>query len=478
MQSVNIQSLMEETGVKFGTSGVRGLVSAMSDTLITAYTLAFVKALNIKAGTEVGIATDLRPSSPTIAKACYSALLSVGIKPHYFGQIPTPALAYFAEQHKMPAIMVTGSHIPYDRNGVKFYSAEGEITKQHEIDIAKASVTFGDVPLITLPEIDPRASKAYVDRYVDFFPKALFSGKKIGFYEHSSVARDILTEILQLLGAEVISLERTNDFVPIDTEAVSQEDVAKAKEWAKAHQFDAIISTDGDADRPLIGDENGEWLRGDIVGLLTSDYLGVEAIATPVSCNTAIELCEKFKAVVRTRIGSPYVIAALTSLLENGQQKVAGFEANGGYMLASDLTLDGKVLPALCTRDAVLPILAIIALAANQQQTVSSISTDLPKRYTASDRIKNFATDKSKQLLAHFANDPALINTLFDGALQYQSIDQTDGLRITMTNGEVVHYRPSGNAPELRCYAESGATERSMQLVSVALENIQTVALT
>lgn len=477
MQSVNIQSLMEETGVKFGTSGVRGLVSAMSDTLITAYTLAFVKALNIKAGTEVGIATDLRPSSPSIAKACYSALISVGIKPRYFGQIPTPALAYFAEQHKMPAIMVTGSHIPYDRNGVKFYSAEGEITKQHETDIANASVTFEEVPLIELPEVDVRANKAYVDRYVDFFPKALFTGKRIGFYEHSSVARDILTEILQLLGAEVISLERTNDFVPIDTEAVSPEDIDKAKQWAKAHAFDAIISTDGDADRPLIGDENGDWLRGDIVGLLTSAYLGVEAIATPVSCNTAIELSQKFKQVARTKIGSPYVIAALNDLLASGQQNVAGFEANGGYMLASELTLDGKVLAPLCTRDAVLPILAIVALAARQQQAVSSISADLPARYTASDRIKNFATDKSKQLITYFANHPAKLNALFDDSLQYQSIDQTDGLRITMTSGDIVHYRPSGNAPELRCYAESGSTQRSIQLVNLALEKIQTVAI-
>ncbi len=465
--------------MKFGTSGIRGLVSKLNNDLVTAYTLAFVKALNIPSDAEVGIAIDLRPSSPEIAKACYSTLLSVGIKARYFGSIPTPALAYYAEQQKMPAIMVTGSHIPYDRNGIKFYSADGEITKQHEADITAATIEYDQVNLVELPDVDTEAQDAYIARYESFFDAALFAGKKVGFYEHSSVARDVLTLILQKLGAEVIPLERTDDFVPIDTEAVSAEDVAKAKSWAAQYEFDAIISTDGDADRPLIGDETGQWLRGDIVGLLTSAYLGVQSIATPVSCNTAIELCGLFNNVARTRIGSPYVIAALNDLLASGENNVAGFEANGGYMLASSLTLNGKTLAPLCTRDAVLPMLAIIALAAQNKQTLSMLNQALPARYTASDRIKNFATDKSKQLIKHFASNTGLINEIFaDLQLSCEQVDETDGLRMTMANGEIVHYRPSGNAPELRCYAEADTPERASELVDYALAKIQTVNLT
>ena len=75
---------------------------------------------------------------------------------------------------------------------------------------------------------------------------------------------------LTQLGASVTSLERSNEFVPIDTEAVSEEDKAKALNWSKQFRFDAIFSTDSDGDRPLIVDETGEWLRGDVLGLITA----------------------------------------------------------------------------------------------------------------------------------------------------------------------------------------------------------------
>lgn len=476
---INIQQMMDQTGVKFGTSGVRGLVSAMDNTLVIAYTLAFVKALEIQPGAEVAIAIDLRPSSPEIAQTCFSALKSVGINARYFGAIPTPALAYYAEQNNMPSIMVTGSHIPYDRNGIKFYSAAGEITKQHELDIACATVEFdSNLAILSLPEVDLEAKRFYVKRYVEFFDRSFFTDKTIAFYQHSSVGRDVLTEILEALGASVLPLGRTNDFVPIDTEAVAQDDIEQAKKWADEYNFDSIISTDGDADRPLIGDENGDWLRGDIVGLLTAQFLDIQALAIPVSCNTAIEKCNSFKKVNRTKIGSPYVIESLNFLLKGSYNGVAGFEANGGFMLASDLSIANKSLAALCTRDAVLPILAIIALSAKRSLPVSSLANDLPPRFTASDRIKNFATEKSQQLITQFTEKPSKIDVLFSECkLNYASIDITDGLRITMTNEEVIHYRPSGNAPELRCYAESDSAKRSVELVKSALSLIQTVSV-
>ncbi|MCV5942142.1 phosphomannomutase, partial [Escherichia coli] len=84
----------------------------------------------------------------------------------------------------------------------------------------------------------------------------------------------------------VVSLGRTDKFVPIDTEAVSESDREKAKKWIKEHELDLIFSTDGDGDRPLVSDENGCWLRGDILGLLCSWALKAEAVAIPISCNT------------------------------------------------------------------------------------------------------------------------------------------------------------------------------------------------
>jgi len=156
------------------------------------------------------------------------------------------------------------------------------------------------------------------------------------------VARDFIKALLSAFGAEVISLGRSDTFVPVDTEAVSADDQALALKWTSEHRLDAIVSTDGDADRPLIGDETGTWLRGDVVGLLTAQYLKASRVVTPVSSTTAIERCGAFNAVTRTRIGSPYVIAGMeaSGVAEGGL--VVGFEANGGFLLGQDAHRSGR----------------------------------------------------------------------------------------------------------------------------------------
>jgi len=305
----------------------------------------------------------------------------------------------------------------------------------------------------------------------------VLAGMRLGFYEHSSVARDLLRDILEGLGAQVISLGRTDQFVPIDTEAVAAADIRQARRWAAEHGFDAILSTDGDADRPLIGDEQGNYLRGDVVGILCAQYLGAEAVATPVSSNTALEKCGAFKQVERTRIGSPFVIAGMERMIDNGARRVVGFEANGGFLVGSLLEKDGRSLQPLPTRDAVLPIIALLAMAREQGVPVSQLPASLPARFTASDRIQNFATEKSRQLLEDLAGSAAALHDfLAPLGVKPASIDQTDGLRITLSNSEIVHLRPSGNAPELRCYAEATSQEQATSLANACLQRIQVSA--
>ncbi len=119
-------------------------------------------------------------------------------------------------------------------------------------------------------------------------------------YQHSSVARDLLTKVLGALGAETVALGRSDVFVPVDTEALRPDDIRLLSEWAKQDQFDAIVSTDGDADRPLIADEHGNFVRGDLVGAITSAWVGADVIVTPVTSNAALEECGKFNRVLRT----------------------------------------------------------------------------------------------------------------------------------------------------------------------------------
>ncbi|MBH0066660.1 phosphomannomutase [Pseudoalteromonas sp. NZS100] len=460
--------IIAKSGIAFGTSGARGLVKDFTPEVNAAFALAFISAIENEFSFDtVAIAIDNRPSSYAIAQACAGVLKQHKLNVVYYGVIPTPALAYKAMQDNMPCIMVTGSHIPFDRNGLKFYRPDGEITKADEQAILASKAIFAALPehLNELP-LDVSACESYTLRYTSLFNADTLKGKKIGIYEHSSAGRDIYKVLFEKLGAEVISLGRSDEFVPIDTEAVSDEDKQRALDWSNEYSFDAIFSTDGDGDRPLIADENGNWLRGDILGLLCSQLLKIEALATPVSCNTAIEKSANFKQVKRTKIGSPYVIAEFAELADQ-YTSVAGFEANGGYLLGSDVTFNGKVLKALPTRDALLPALVLLA----QPKQVSELLIELPQRFTASDRIKDFAKEKSLKLIHSFKND----TSHFLGSLGYEegySVNSTDGLRITLDCGDVVHLRPSGNAPELRCYTESSSEQSATKLVINALNFI------
>jgi len=475
---VQIASLMERSGVAFGTSGARGTVDAMTNPVCYAYTLGFLQALAgdgvIKAGSEVVLAGDLRPSTGRILAAVARAVQDAGYRVSYAGRLPSPAVAFHAIQRGAASIMVTGSHIPDDRNGIKFNRPDGEILKQDEARIREQDVEipqpFPDIAETDLPPEAAAARRVYTQRYLDFFPPACLQGRYIGVYEHSGVARDLLAVILEGLGARVTRLARSDAFIPVDTEAIRAEDVRLGEQWAKQYGFDAIVSTDGDADRPLIADERGRWLRGDIVGVLCAHFLGIDSVVTPVSSNTAVEACGWFKQVYRTRIGSPYVIERMNQALAAGGS-VAGYEANGGFLLASDIHRGARTLKALPTRDAVLPMLAILVASVEQGRPVSALVAALPQRFTASDRLKDFPTDEARVRIQGLSGDAASIEAVFGHLCgKVKHIDTTDGLRISFENAEIIHLRPSGNAPELRCYNEAATPERAQELNRACLD--------
>ncbi|WP_350304138.1 phosphomannomutase [Photorhabdus viridis] len=472
-KKLSSREVIATSGIIFGTSGARGLVVDFTPDVCAAFTHAFVSVMQKQYKvTQVALAIDNRPSSPDMVMACATALRQVCIEPVYYGVIPTPALAYKAMQDGMPCIMVTGSHIPFDRNGLKFYRPDGEISKADEETILLTEVIFAPLTEMTSPIVLSDAAEAYINRYRSLFSADLLAGKRIGIYEHSSAGRDLYAPLFISLGAEVISLERTDKFVPIDTEAVAEEDRLKARDWSDELALDAIFSTDGDGDRPLLADEHGEWLRGDILGLLCADALGIEALAVPVSCNSAVQRCGRFASVVLTKIGSPYVIAEFVSL-SHQFKRIAGFEANGGFLLGSDVDVGNKVLAALPTRDALLP--ALIVLSASKDKGVASLVGALPSRYTHSDRLKEFPATLSRTILDKGIQAPEqLLASLGLDNRQIIHIDLTDGLRMTLDNNIIVHLRPSGNAPELRCYAEADDIDRAKEAVRTCLDALAT----
>ncbi|MGX5804459.1 phosphomannomutase [Bradyrhizobium sp. Arg314] len=460
--------------MKFGSSGVRGLASELVGRPSGLYTEGFARRLR-STGFQQGkvfVGRDLRDSSQTIAEDCMAALAATGFQPVDCGPIPTPVLAFYARRHDAAALMVTGSHIPADRNGIKFYGPKGEIDKADEAAITRHVADLSDQYPWPPAHADwqtghDQALAAFRDRADGILAPRALSGMRLGVYQHSTVAAELLVEILRSCGAEVIPVGKTEVFVPVDTEAVGQVTMAKVKDWVREFKFDAVLSADADADRPLIIDEEGELFRGDLIGLATALFLRADIVVTPVTSNSGISEAFGFN-VKRTKVGSPFVIEGMNAARQAGGI-VVGFEANGGVLLGSDCPVNGKVLSALPTRDSFLPILAVLGTMASTGKSLSSLRETWNLPVCASERLENFPVEKSRGLMRRLAGHDALQQFLAPFGT-VADVDETDGLRARMASGEIIHLRPSGNAPEFRCYAEAASHDRATEIVAIALE--------
>lgn len=468
---------MADAGVRFGTSGARGRVEGLSDALCYALTAAFVQYVRASPGggdgLRVAVAGDRRASTERIMAACMGAVADLGATPMHCGRIPTPALAAFALREGIPGIMVTGSHIPEDRNGIKLYLASGEILKTDEEAISQQSVTVPETVKPVSAPVDPRACDQYVARLVEAFGPGALSGVRVGAYGHSAVGRELTATVLQQLGASVTPLGYSESFVAVDTEAIRPEDHALARAWASDGDYDALVTTDGDGDRPMLADAAGQWLRGDVVGILAAADLGASVVVTPVSSNTAAERSRLFDRVVRTRIGSPFVVQAMQEAeREDPQAVVVGYEANGGLLQHSPVALGERTLSPLPTRDALVVIIALLRQVAGTRRTLAELVATLPPRFTASDRLKGVERERTDAWIAAQVEASSLGATLGPSLGEVRSVDSTDGIRLTYAAGEIIHVRPSGNAPEVRCYCEADTQGRATSLVAETLARL------
>lgn len=460
--------------LKFGTSGLRGLAGELLGGSAQRHAAAFLLYLREigKAGSgEVFIARDLRASSPAISAQISAAIAGLGMTPVDCGVLPTPALALHAMAHDAPAIMVTGSHIPADRNGLKFYTAKGEITKADEAGILAALPrATGVFQPAAARDAFARAGDRYRRRYMGLLSPGLLNGWRIGVFEHSSVARDILVSLLTRAGADVLRLGRADVFVAVDTEATQDPLFSARQRWIESYRLDGIVSTDGDADRPLVIDGKGDFLRGDLLGLLTARLVGAHAIVTPVTSNSAIETKGGIANVRRTRVGSPYVITGMEGARGGADSVVVGFEANGGVLLGNAVTVNGITLAALPTRDAVLPILAALSIAAQSRCGLADLTDATGLSHALSDRLQDVNIERSAEFVRRLTKDTSYAAAFFVGAGKPVGLSSIDGPRFRLSGGEIVHYRPSGNAPELRCYVEARTPERAQTLLDWGLK--------
>ncbi len=461
---------------RFGTSGLRGLVSELGSAQILAWTDAFMAAC--PTGGRLFVGQDLRPSSPRIATDVIGAAGAAGLAVTDCGALPTPALALAAQNAGAAAIMVTGSHIPADRNGLKFYTPGGEISKAEEAAIL-AALAAGPSdrrrPRQRAETGRPRSGQALADyaaRYTTAFGAQALAGLRLGVYEQSSVARDLLAGVLADLGATVLGFGRSDTFVPLDTEAVPAATRSLLAAACSHHRLDAVLSTDGDADRPLLADAQGRILPGDLLGVLAAQALNAEVVCTPVHANSMIEDIPALRRVLRCRIGSPHVIAAMQAVLAaDPAARVVGFEPNGGFLLGFDAAGPAGPLAALMTRDAFLPMLAPLVMARARGQSLADLVATLPARVTAADRLPEVPAATAQAFLARLSTARQRAEFLAPFG-QEARLDTTEGLRMTLGSGAVVHLRASGNAPEFRVYTEADSRAAAETLLAAVLARV------
>lgn len=484
----------------FGTSGLRGLVVDMTDLECYINTRGFLAYLQsssvIRKKSDILIGGDLRDSTPRIICSVIEAVRDMGYNPVFCGYIPTPALANYGQLKNASCIMVTGSHIPSDRNGIKFYKPDGEVLKSDEsgikdcilierkkiyqIDAQKTAFDIhgmltGSKSIEVSNDINPDARDQYIKRYTQVFQNEPLKDTRVVFYEHSAVGRDIIPEILRKLGAEVECYGRSKTFVPIDSENVTDEDKSLFIKITKTYpECFALISTDGDSDRPFVIDNEGTFYRGDILGCLSAEYLGLDFVAIPVSSNDAVDKFCTTKAIelVHTKIGSPYVIDAMK---QAGEQKnrIGGWEVNGGFLLGSDIRIKDETLQSLPTRDAVLPILMALMSARDKKISIKQLFKSLPPRYTGGGLVDNVpltSINKFKNSIKVGEFNINIISHLLGvDEKTVVSINTTDGLRVIFDNNDVIHARPSGNAPQVRIYTNCDSQKRADEIVSDAI---------
>jgi len=512
----------EPQPLKFGTSGRRGEVVHLTQLEIylnARAELDYLRSLaaadgGIRTGQEFFIAHDLRPSSTRlvveqggrgeIAQAIARAILDAGLQPVNLGAIPTPALTSCALARGCGSMMITGSHIPFDRNGYKTNSSKGELLKRDEAPINERvagwriklyaqllgeSLFAADGHFKSgapLPPVNEAGRAAYLRRFTDFFAGQTLRGLRLVAYQHSAVGRDLLVDVLRALGAEVVPAGRSETFVPIDTEAIDDATLAAMGELAEhaslAHgRVDAVVSTDGDSDRPLLvgvdydaaGRCQARFFGGDLVGMVVAEFLGADAVVVPVSCNDAIDRGALQPLLgPKTKIGSPFVIAGMEAAAAKGRQRICGWEANGGFLTGSAIERNGQVLTALPTRDAFLPILCVLFQMTQTGRRMSEVFAALPRRFSRAALLRKFPRAASLKIVAALGDGGEVISKFFTpshGFGAVERVDQTDGVRIYFTNGDVAHVRPSGNADELRIYAVADSQARADAITNLGV---------
>ena len=349
----------------FGTDGVRGTANIEPVTAETALRLGRAAAhvfKNLEATArssgrhKIVIGKDTRLSGYMLENALSSGVLSMGVDVLFIGPLPTPGVAYVTRSLRADAgIVITASHNPYADNGIKFFRADGyKLDDDIESQIEEL-VFSGDIENIR-PTAEAIGKAVRIDdalgRYIEFakasFPRSLtLEGMRVVVDCGHGAAYKSTPCVLRELGAEVFAFGNQPDGSNInrDCGAMHPEFLARKVRELRA---DLGIAHDGDADRLILCDENGDILDGDDVmvvaalDLLEQKALANETVVTTVMSNAGLDAAIKKAGgkVLRTSVGDKNVIDEMLK---------GGFNLGGeqsGHLIFRDYSTTGDGLVA------------------------------------------------------------------------------------------------------------------------------------
>jgi len=342
----------------FGTDGVRGKANSYPMRADTVLKIGMAAGALYRRGSHrhrVVIGKDTRLSGYMVEQALTAGFLSTGMDVFLFGPVPTPAVAMLTRSMRADlGVMLSASHNPYHDNGIKIFGPDGyKLSDDQENEIQKLVLASETIPLAA-PEHIGRAKRIEdaQARYIEFvkssFPKELtLDGLRVVVDCANGASYQVAPTALWELGAEVIPVGVEPNGFNINDECGSTHPQKVAAQVRKM-RADIGISLDGDADRCILVDENGNVIDGDqVMALIATSWhkqglLRGDGLVATIMSNLGLErlMASHDLSLERTRVGDRYVVERMRS---------GGFNVGGeqsGHVVLSDFNTTGDGLIA------------------------------------------------------------------------------------------------------------------------------------
>ena len=331
-------------GKYFGTDGMRGVPNQKLTVDIISKMGAALESLGNK---DVVLATDTRLSKDMLANAVIAGALSHGMNVHFIGVIPTPALIYYSKLKEYTGVMITASHNPYTDNGIKLLNKGYKLTDSEEAKVEELM----DNPSSYNGEIGRfiNESNAYLD-YINFMNKHINkSSLKIAIDCANGATYKTAPEIFSKVTDNLVVVANEPNGTNINNNCGSTH-LELLKETVVKNKCDLGFAFDGDGDRVLCVDNNGNSIDGDMLIYLISKYLknknklNKDSVVLSIMSNLGLlhKLDDDGIKVVETPVGDKYVVRAI---MENNLS--IGGENSGHIIVPEYLHTGDGVLNAL-----------------------------------------------------------------------------------------------------------------------------------